>query len=95
MPRKRNDFDKMLKALTDTFGTKHVDWHEFEGQRTVYIRAGKDRNGKTPSVAAIHLRKNRIGQWETSSVETSIPLFWAVTTAYPEARFDRLSVTPS
>jgi hypothetical protein len=49
-------FPAVVEELTKCFGTEAVDWHEFEGMRTIYLRAGPDAMGhrcdRTDSVFA-------------------------------------------
>lgn len=80
-------FSEFVNRLIDDFGEDHVDVHEFEGVRTVYIRAGRDKRGRR--LATLTIEFHNRGGWYPLSVGTSIPVYAAIRDYYPDVNYER------
>ena len=68
-------FLEVVEELTECFGTEAVDWHEFEGMRTIYLRAGHDAMGHRCAILMIEFSDR--GGWNI------------LTRLFPDVNYDR------
>ena len=80
-------FLEVVEELTECFGTEAVDWHEFEGMRTIYLRAGHDAMGHRCAILTIEFSDR--GGWHPVSVHSSIPVWNILTRLFPDVNYDR------